>query len=408
MTKSNPRILFVSNLYPDSSAPGRGIMNARLLRNLAGLGNSICVISPRPSLRMAGNSPYESLPDDPFPTHFVSVPYLPKVGSRWNDLLMRRYLRKSFREEVENFRPDFVLGAWMYPDGCAVADLAEEMNLPCGLIAQGTDLHSYLENPVRRNKILRAIDRADITITRSESLKKLLVEEGADSEKIRTIYNGVDTRLFHPGDPASARSRLNLPDKTPLVLFVGNLLPIKDPVFLVHAIARMKLPPLLVIVGDGPLESEIRSLSANLGISDRVLLVGRQSPETIALYMQAADLLCLSSRNEGLPNVILEAFASGLPVVAADVGGVSEVVSHPFLGSLVSHGHVEEFSKAIETRLLEPADREAIREHGRGYSWERTCQRYLEAISEVRLSFKSRSSSRIGAIQSYLDIVDNS
>ena len=355
-------------------------MNARLLRKLAELGMQIRVISPRPRLPGTAHSDFESVSDDPLPARFVPVPYIPKVGSRWNDTLMRRALRTPFREELEDFRPNLVLGAWMYPDGCAVADLAASAGIDCALIAQGTDLHGYLGDSVRRRKILRAVDRAGITITRSRSLQNLLLEAGARPEKLRTIHNGVDTQLFQPGDRSSARSRLNLPETTPVILFVGNLLPIKDPEFLVRAIASVEKLPLLVLVGEGPLESGVRSLAEKLGLSDRVRLVGRQPPEKVSLYMQAADLLAVSSRNEGLPNVILEAFSSGLPVVATDVGGISELVSHPLLGAVVPTGNVEEFSRAIEQRLNESAGHQEIHEVGRKFSWERTCDQYIEAF----------------------------
>ena len=358
-------------------------MNARLLWNLAKRGIPIRVVSPRPSLRISDSNTFESAPDDRLTARFVPVPYIPKVGSRWNDLLMRKHLSKHIHNEVENFCPDLILGAWMYPDGCAVADLAKETRLPCGLIAQGTDLHAYLSDSIRKKKILRAVGRARITITRSKSLEKLLIREGADPKKVQPIYNGVDTQLFHPGKPHSARDRLNLPAKSPIVLFVGNLLPVKDPALLVQAVAKMEETPLLVIAGDGPLESEVRSLSANLGISDRVRLVGRQSPESISISMQAADLLCLSSRNEGLPNVILEAFASGLPVVATDVGGVSELVSDPSLGTIVSSRSDLDLSRSIEERLVESPHRQAIREVGKKFSWERSCNQYLRAFRQI-------------------------
>jgi glycosyltransferase involved in cell wall biosynthesis len=294
---------------------------------------------------------------------------------------MKRRLRLPLRNAIERFRPDLILGAWMYPDGCAVSALAEELDLPCFLIAQGTDLHSYLKDEVRKTKILRSVDQSITTITRSRSLEALLTSAGADSNKVRTIYNGVDTTLFRPGCREAARAQLGISEDISLALFVGNLLPVKNPELLLHALAQMKKPPLLLMVGDGPLRSRLSTLANDLKIAHSVRLTGRKSPKEVSRYMHAADVLCLSSHNEGLPNVILEAFASGLPVVATNVGGVSEVVNSPILGTLVTPGNPHEFSQALEARLLMRTDREAISKTGADYSWNRTCDLYLETFN---------------------------
>ncbi len=109
-------------------------------------------------------------------------------------------------------------------------------------------------------------------------------------------------------------------------------MPIKNPLLLVTAFAELKkrLPDCkspLIVIGGGPLVTKARCQADACGCSERLSLVGRRSPAEVARYLQAADVLCVPSANEGVPNVILEAFATALPVVAMRVGGIPEVLS---------------------------------------------------------------------------------
>ena len=100
-------------------------------------------------------------------------------------------------------------------------------------------------------------------------------------------------------------------------------------------------------------------------------------------YRQAADVLCLSSENEGVPNVILEAFASGIPVMSTAVGGIPEVVSKDFLGRLVERGQLDPMVGALAELLARPARTEQIREHALYFSWERAADEYLALLKQA-------------------------
>src|SRR5213075_2894096 len=97
----------------------------------------------------------------------------------------------------------------------------------------------------------------------------------------------------------------------------------------------------LVMIGDGPLAEKARQLAGRIGTRAQVVFAGRHDPASVARHMQAADVLALPSWNEGVPNVILEAFACGLPVVASRVGGIAEVLDQPALGTLVAAGNCD-------------------------------------------------------------------
>ena len=125
----------------------------------------------------------------------------------------------------------------------------------------------------------------------------------------------------------------------------------------------------LVIAGKGPLDGALREEVRGLGISDRVVLTGPLASSEIASWMRRAEMLCMTSRNEGLPNVILEAQACGLPVLATDVGGIRELVDESWKGSLVPLDDGEAWVEAATRMLDNPADRHRIAAVGQKRTW---------------------------------------
>ena len=382
------KILFISNLFPDTLEPNRGSDNAELLGYLKAWAE-VRVLCPRPSLPWLGRQQFTGRPAEAdFAPVFVPATYIPKIGGPWNHRLMARALRPALLKIRAEFPFDVVLCSWLYPDACAVARLAGEMAFPFVSIAQGSDVHQYLQMPARRGIILSAMERSAAIITRSGQLAELLAEAGVPRPKLKVIYNGVDTRRFQPGDSAAARQELALPRDGQVVLFVGNLLPIKNPVLLVDAHAevcrqRTERRTHLVIVGGGPLGQHIRRRADAAGFGERVWLAGRKSPLEVARYLQAADVLALSSRNEGVPNVVLEAFAAGLPVVSTRVGGIPEVLCHDYLGKLVEPGHAGALAAGLIEVLGRTNQCHLIRQHGLKFSWEKTADDYATVLERA-------------------------
>jgi len=273
--------------------------------------------------------------------------------------------------------------------------LAQEMDFPFVAIAQGSDVHQYLQWPVRREIITRLLPRAAAVITRSGELARLLAGAGLSRERLHPIYNGVDLELFRyaahtaHADKSAARRELGLPADAPLILFVGNFYEIKNPLLPPLALANLSTvsfptPPVLVMVGGGALEQRVRELANRLPVRDRVILAGRTDARGVARYMQAADVLCLPSQNEGVPNVILEAFASGLPVIASRVGGIPEVHPGDDFGRLVSTTEPTAFATAFQEVLLSPPSAERIRHHALQFSWQRTADACHELLSQAQ------------------------
>lgn len=368
------RLLFVSNLFPDAESPYRGLDNATLLHALASEWE-VRVISPRPTRPFQWKALSPRPIDRRFSPRYLLSPYLPKIGSRWNHLLMARALRGAVRAETF----DVVLGSWLFPDGCAIARLARESRFPFVAIAQGSDVHQYLRRPVRRRLIVEAMNEASAVITRSAELARLLGEAGVASAKLHPIYNGIDHDCFHPGSPAGAE---------PVILFVGNFVAIKNPLLLIEALSIVCRHPRLqrarlMLVGSGPLEAAMRAAVRKRGLTERVEFTGRLGSAAIAERMRAAGVLALPSDNEGVPNVILEAFGCGLPVVACRVGGIAEVHPGEACGRLIPPRDAATLATALTGVLLEPPDRAAVAERGRAFSWARTAAEYGALLSRA-------------------------
>jgi glycosyltransferase involved in cell wall biosynthesis len=152
----------------------------------------------------------------------------------------------------------------------------------------------------------------------------------APGEQVEVIPLGRDLAPFRAARPGALRRELGLPAGAPLVGAVGRLVPIKDLPLLVRAFARVaeaRPDARLVVVGDGPERAAIEAAVGAAGLAGRATLLGWRQ-DLAAIYADL-DLLAVSSKNEGTPLAVVEAFAAGVPVVATDVGGVADMFDAP-------------------------------------------------------------------------------
>jgi sugar transferase (PEP-CTERM/EpsH1 system associated) len=215
----------------------------------------------------------------------------------------------------------------------------------------------------------------------SQDIARWLQEQvGVGARRVRQLYSGVDTGLFYPR--SAVRDPLSLGT-------VGRLDPVKNHAALLTAFAGLgqRFPRLrLTIVGDGPLKATLRTQAASLGLTDRITFTGARgdTPE----LLRGFDMFVMPSLNEGISNTILEAMATGLPVVAGRVGGNPELVVDDVTGRLYDPADPNALEGALLPYLTDPALREA---HGRAardrvvqnFSLEAMVQRYLDLYDEL-------------------------
>jgi glycosyltransferase involved in cell wall biosynthesis len=214
--------------------------------------------------------------------------------------------------------------------------------------------------------------RADRVIVPSRYLARWVVGWGVPAEKIVVIYNAVE--------PVDGVEPLPVPLKTPIkAVTVGRLIPLKRVDGLLEALKE--LPDLgLVVVGDGPERLRLERRARELGVSDRVYFAGQRSKKEALGLMAACDLFVLNSAYEGLPHVVLEAMALGLPVVATAAGGTPEVVRDGETGVLVP-GRYGTLGASLSALARDPALRRRLGRAARQWIGER-----LSAENMIRLT----------------------
>jgi teichuronic acid biosynthesis glycosyltransferase TuaC len=195
-------------------------------------------------------------------------------------------------------------------------------------------------------------------LTVSEDLRSAAISQGASPERVRTIPNGCDRTIFYPRDRSVCRAKLGINSEARLVLFVGWLAPLKGLPELVAAFSQVRrefVNAELVCIGEGPLKQMLCATAPG----DGVRALGAKTSVEIADWLGACDMLCLPSRSEGCPNVVVEALASGRPVIATRVGGIPELVDDRS-GILVPFGDSSKLASAICEGLKRKWDEDGI------------------------------------------------
>ncbi|MGA3130160.1 MAG: glycosyltransferase [Terracidiphilus sp.] len=208
-------------------------------------------------------------------------------------------------------------------------------------------------------------------------------------DRVSVLANGIDVDRWQPDarERLEAREELGLGDDF-LWLAVGRLEAVKDYPTLLNAFARAPKPAQLLVLGTGPLETQLRQMAEGLGLSGRVRFAG--FCPNVARWMQAADGFVLSSRYEGLPMVLLEAGACGLPAVATDVPGTREAIVNGETGWLAPAGDADQLAAAMRWLMHMPAWRrqavgERARQHViRHFSLETILDRWEQLYAELR------------------------
>jgi glycosyltransferase involved in cell wall biosynthesis len=223
--------------------------------------------------------------------------------------------------------------------------------------------HVIAENyhPITRatERLTQPID--DTTVAVSNGVERSFIGTAHPPNELGhswcTIYNGIDVEEFKGNvdavDRHEVRAKLELDPDAVTLLNVGRYVPVKNQRVLIRAIARADLKVNLLVVGDGPLKQELRSLAAELGVTNRVQITGHV-PE-IYPYYAVSDLFVSPSQEEGLPITLLEAMAAELPVLASDIPGSREVVDDGTTGILYPPGDSDALISGIE--MLRDRDR---------------------------------------------------
>jgi glycosyltransferase involved in cell wall biosynthesis len=220
-----------------------------------------------------------------------------------------------------------------------------------------------------------------------------LLHYGANRKQLCAVPNIPDVKSFYQmaqslsAERSSIRTELRLQKRS--ILFIGRFIAMKGGHFLIKAFERIaeSIDAQLVMLGDGPKRNEWESLVQELGLKDRVRFEGFQAPESLPKWFAAADLMCLPSTNETWSVVVLEALASGLPVVVTDrVGCYPNAVVNETVGKVVSAGSVESLESGLRSQLAKSVPHcdvhKAWEETRESFSYEVVANRLVEFLRE--------------------------
>jgi L-malate glycosyltransferase len=259
--------------------------------------------------------------------------------------------------------------------------------------------------PLRTNAGTRwKYGRAAMIVAVSQAVARVLERSGMSAERIRVVPDGVDThRVVEPASPGTLRA-LGVAPGSPLVVQVAQLVGHKDPLTFVRAMRRVRdrVPAAVaLLVGDGPLRPAVDAEVRALGLSGVVHATGYRTDADALLA--AADVACLSSREEGMGSVLLDALALGVAVAATSAGGIPEVIAHGETGLLATPETPTELGDAIATLLEDTALRARLahnaRERSSDFSVERMTDSTMAVYEEV-LSATAAGRSRTAAASS--------
>jgi len=274
---------------------------------------------------------------------------------------------RSFLGLVREKRPDVLHAHWILPNGFIAGEVSRKTGVPLIIQLHGSDVFTAEKNPLFRSMARRAASQAQCILSPSPDLTRRLGAIGIDTSKIVLVPNTVEADFgsgVSDDDVFALRDELGIPEGKTVILAMGRMVYVKGFTYLLEAFARIAADnpdAVLVLAGGGVLYDDMAELARSLGIAGRVIMPGAVMRDAVPVYFRLADLFVIPSiRHEsgavdGLPVVVPEAMAAGLPVIGSDLSGIPVLVRDGFNGVLVGERDVEGLAQAMDG-LIRNAD----------------------------------------------------
>ena len=286
-------------------------------------------------------------------------------------------------------------GHWVIPGGVTAAAAAG--GRPVVISLHGSDMYVAERLMPARVAARAAFRKAAYVTACSADLARRAIALGADADRMAVIPYGVDAERFQPNQAARSRLRaeLGIPAGAALVAAAGRLVRKKGFEHLIDAIPSVCAPIVVAIAGEGSLREELRTRAASLGIAERVRFLGDRSQDAVAALFAAADVVVAPSvRDEsgnvdGLPNVVMEALASGTPLITTTAGGIAAVVEHEATALIVPEKDAAAIARELDRALSDAALRQRLGSAARKlaqsrFGWDQTAAAFEAAYDSAR------------------------
>lgn len=381
------RILFVNYEFPPVGGGG-GTGCKYLARELVRMGHEVEVVTSR----------FKNLPKETRSRGLLirRIPVLRKKAGQSNPIEMMSYVFSAapylfFRGGA---KPDVAVSFHTIPSGLAAWPLSLMKGVPHVTLFRGGDVPGWMTGSLQLyHRVTLPLNRAIVrtsaaALANSNGLRDLALKSFPWKD-IGVLHNGVETRVFAP--PPEGRANRTGPVR---LLFVGRVTPQKGIDLLLEALSNDALKALdwrLDLIGAGPQLAEYRQYAADRGIGERVICHGWLGRPEVRRMYRDADVLVHPSRSEGMPNVVLEAMASALPVIGTRIAGTEQLVKHEGTGLLIESDDLPALESALARMITNKEDRLQMGAAGRKFvqkewSWTASAKKLegvmLEAVGE--------------------------
>lgn len=373
------RLLLINSEYPPIGG-GAGNATAHIARCFAHMGHETIVVTSR-----FGDLPHEERSGNLTVYRIPSLRRKQDRSGAQEQLIFLLTASLWTSRLVARTRPNASLAFFGAPSGMIAYVLRKRFNIPYIVSLRGGDVPGFRPYDFRTyHKLLapslRLVWRNSSSVVANSNGLRDLARAFDSHFEFPIIPNGVDLDLY----TSPERSW-----QPPLILSVGRLVHQKGLDLAIRALASLKqFDWQWCIAGDGPEMEALKSLARRHGIADRVTFLGWQSRQELLQCYKQSNLFLFPSRHEGMPNAVLEAMASGLPVIASRIAGNEELVVHQKTGLLVESENLESLRAALQELIQDPtraqemgaASRQRVEE---SFGWENTARQYVDLLEKI-------------------------
>ena len=284
----------------------------------------------------------------------------------------------NFITEIKKIDPDIIYARPFTPSGFISTSYSKKYAVPVVTQCDGGDIRPGWLNPYEKLIVKKVIKDSTRIISSSEEMKNIIARD-FERKDVVMIPNGINLKEFNTAKP------MILKYPKPRILFVGRMDEMKGTEYLIKAFLdiKYKTKGSLLLIGNGPLKNE---LSLKYENNKNVVFLGAIDHKYIASYMKASDIFVLPSVDEAMPVVLMEALASGLPIVASKVGGIPELIKKEN-GILTKPRNTKSISDAIlkllKNKKVMVAMSKRNKEKVKLKSWETVCKSYKRIFDSL-------------------------
>lgn len=393
------KVLMACQNHPDKYHPYWGTFIERSINSIVKHGIEAETIIPRPYTLSVKGFPYSDFSKLPlkdetgnytkyYPRYFYFPPKRFFYGLSGNSY--SKYVTKFTKKNVDI--PDVIHAHHLYMDGYGMIELSKKWDVPLVIVEHGAILKEIIYWKYMYDKIIKTLNTADHIMCVSNDLVSIALKHGIDNEKVSLVPIGVDVDIFKKGDADMIKKEFHIENDIKIVLYVGQLISRKGLNYFIEAIPRVldiQKKIFFIFIGTGSHKKYLINLCLKRNIQKNVKFLGGLDVNQLIKWYSIADIMVLPSLSEGRPTVIYEAMSCELPVIATDVGGVSEQVKNGYNGIIFKSRDTKALADNLNYLLCNEDVRKNMGKNGRkriieqGWTWDNHARNVIKIYKKV-------------------------